>query len=210
MGRTVTRLTESDKIKGRWYAQIDGGDSIAVGIELIADYSLFTGRELTDDEYEALLAAASKGAARARAMEILGRRAMSRRELTDKLTEKGVLPGDAEDAADYLQRLGYLDDARYAGSVVRHYSQRGYGPMRIKQELFRRGVPKELWDQALQELPEDTEALDALIERRLRGETPDKRELKRLTDMLLRRGFSWGEVRSALSRYDDQEGYCDE
>lgn len=210
MPHTVTKLTEAKNVRGRWYAEFGDGESLTVNIDLIADFSLFTGRELTDGEYDGLRAAASKNRARAMALEALGRRAMSRRELTDKLTEKGASPEDADAAADFLESLGYLDDAKYAASVARHYAQKGYGPARVRQELFRRGVPKELWGEALSEMPEDTDAIDTLIGRRLRGEKPDKKELKRLTDMLLRRGFSWGEIRSALSRYDFSEGYDDE
>ncbi len=200
--RTVTKLTESKNVKDRWYADFDTGESLRISLALIADYSVYTGRELSDEEFEALRAAASKMNARARALRLLGARAMSRRELTDKLTEKGVSPEDAEDAADYLESVGYLNDAQYAASLARHYARKGYGPARVRQELFRRGVPRELWETALEDMPEDTDAIDALIDRRLRGAEPDKKELKRLTDMLLRRGFSWGEIKSALSRYN--------
>ncbi len=210
MVHRVTKLTESLKVKGRWYADFEGGESLPVNVNLIADFSLFTGRELDEAEYAALESAALRTRARSKALELLGRRAMSRRELIDKLTEKDIAPADAEDAAEYLASLGYLDDAQYAGSLTRHYAQKGYGPGRIRQELYRRGVPKELWEEALSELPEDTDALDALIDRRLRGERPDRKELKRLTDMLLRRGFSWEDIRAALARYDFSEGYEDE
>lgn len=206
----VTRLFESKHVKGRWYAEIDGGEALRVNVAMIADYSLYTGRELTQEELSELTGEASKMNAKARALRLLGVRAMSRRELEDKLREKGESPEDIGEALDYLESLGYIDDAQYAGSVARHYAQKGYGPGRVRQELYRRGVPKELWDGALAELPEDTDAIDTLVERRLRGERPDKRELKRLADMLLRRGFSWGEIRSALERYDFLEGTEDE
>ena len=67
----------------------------------------------------------------------------------------------------------------------------------------RRGVPRELWDAAMEELPDSGAVLDALIQKKCRGELSDPREIKRVSDSLLRRGFSWGEVRSALSRYTE-------
>ncbi len=207
---TVTRIFESRHVPGRWYAETDGGEALRVNVALIADFSLYTGRELSGEEYARLTAAASRMNARARALKLLGFRAMSRRELVDKLTQKGESPEDAQEAADYLEELGYLDDAQYAASLVRHYAGKGYGPGRVRQELFRRGVPRELWEQALAELPEDTDAVDQLIRRRLQGGTPDRKELKKLTDALLRRGFGWGEIKSALARYDFSEEYEDE
>lgn len=200
MEHIVTKLTESKNVKDRWYADLDTGESLKLSLALIADFSVYTGRRFEEEELEALRAAASKMNAKARALRMLGARAMSRKELTDKLLEKGETPEDAAEAADYLEAVGYLNDAQYAASLVRHYAQRGYGPGRVRQELYRRGVPRELWEEALGELPEDTDTLDALIERRLRGREADPKELKRLTDMLLRRGFSWSEIKAALGR----------
>ena len=200
--RTVTRLTQSQRVKDLWYAEFDTGESVSVSLALIADWSLFTGRELTEEEFSGFCAAASKMNARAHALRLLGTRPMSRKELTDKLREKGESGEDADSAADYLESVGYLDDAQYAAALARHYAHKGYGAGRVRQELYRRGVPKEYWESALAELPEDTDAIDTLIDRRLRGAEPDRKELKRLTDMLLRRGFSWGEIRSALGRYE--------
>lgn len=200
--RTVTRLTQSQRVKDLWYAEFDTGESVSVSLALIADWSLFTGRELTEEEFSGFCAAASKMNARAHALRLLGTRPMSRKELTDKLREKGESGEDADSAADYLESVGYLDDVQYAAALARHYAHKGYGAGRVRQELYRRGVPKEYWESALAELPEDTDAIDTLIDRRLRGAEPDRKELKRLTDMLLRRGFSWGEIRSALGRYE--------
>lgn len=198
----VTRLFESKHVKGRWYAEIDGGEALRVDLSLIADWSLYTGRELTAAELEELTAASSRMNARARALQLLGVRPMSRGELADRLREKGESEEDVAEALDYLESLGYLDDGQYAAMVARHYSKKGYGPGRIRQELYKRRVPKELWQEALSELPVDSAAIDAIIDRRLHGAKPDKKELKRLTDMLLRRGFSWGDVRKALESYE--------
>ena len=202
MEHIVTKLTESKNVKDRWYADLDTGESLKLSLALIADFSVYTGRRFEEEELEALRAAASKMNAKARALRMLGARAMSRKELTDKLREKGESGEDADSAADYLESVGYLDDAQYAAALARHYAHKGYGAGRVRQELYRRGVPKEYWESALAELPEDTDAIDTLIDRRLRGAEPDRKELKRLTDMLLRRGFSWGEIRSALGRYE--------
>ncbi len=210
MEHIVTKLTESKNVKDRWYADFDTGESVKLSLALIADFSVYTGRRFEEEEFEALRAAASKMNAKARALRMLGARAMSRRELVDKLLEKGETPEDAAEAADYLEAVGYLNDAQYAASLVRHYTGRGYGPGRVRQELFRRGVPRELWEEALEELPEDTDTLDALIRRRLRGREADEKELKRLTDMLLRRGFSWSDIKAALHRFSLTEVTEDE
>ena len=82
--------------------------------------------------------------AKARALKILERRDVSRKMLLDKLTEKGVADADAEEVADWLCGLGVVSDERFAGLVVRHYAAKGYGERRIREELYRRGIPREL------------------------------------------------------------------
>ena len=57
--------------------------------------------------------------------------------------------------------------------------------------------------QALQELPEQDEQIDALLRRRLRSDTPDRDELRRASDYLYRRGFGRDEIRAAIARYQD-------
>lgn len=86
---------------------------------------------------------------------------------------------------------------------VRHYAAKGYGAGRIRSELYRRGIPREAWDDAMQELPEQDEQIDALLRRRLRSDTPDRDELRRASDYLYRRGFGRDEIRAAIARYQD-------
>ena len=108
--------------------------------------------------------------ARQRALKILERRDVSRKMLLDKLTEKGISNTDAEEVADWLCGLGVVNDERFAGLVVRHYAAKGYGKRRICDELYRRGIDRELWDAALDELPETDDTVDRLLGAKLRGD----------------------------------------
>ena len=146
--------------------------------------------------------------ARQRALKILERRDVSRKMLLDKLTEKGISNTDAEEVADWLCGLGVVNDERFAGLVVRHYAAKGYGVGRIRSELYRRGIPRELWDDAMQELPEQDDQIDTLLRRRLRSDTPDRDELRRASDYLYRRGFGRDEIRAAIARYQDNFEEC--
>ena len=56
----------------------------------------------------------------------------------------------------------------------------------------------------LEELPEDGGQVDAFLRNKLRGRTPDEKEKRRLTNALLRRGFPWGEVKSAWRRMGEE------
>lgn len=134
------------------------------------------------------------------ALKILERRDVSRKMLLDKLAEKGISESDAAEVTDWLCGLGVVNDERFAGLVVRHYAAKGYGERRIREELFRRGIDRELWDAALAELPETDDTVDRLFAAKLRGDTSPE-NLQRTQNYLLRRGFSWEEIRAAAERY---------
>lgn len=138
--------------------------------------------------------------ARKRALSLVEKRDYSRKMLIDKLTEKGASDEDAADVADWLCSVGVIDDQRYAGLVVRHYARKGYGPRRIREELFRRGIDRELWADSLEELPDSDETITRLLSVKLRGST-DRGDMERARNYLLRRGYSREEVRAALEHY---------
>ena len=140
---------------------------------------------------------------RAAAADLIGKRAMSRLCLERKLREKGASEAEARYAAEWLEAIGALNDGEYAAALVRHYGGMGYGPARVREKLYEKGVPRELWEEALEELPEEGGQVDAFLRSKLRGRTPDEKEKRRLTNALLRRGFPWGEVKAAWGRLGD-------
>ena len=93
------------------------------------------------------------------------------------------------------------NDEEYAKSLVRHYAAKGYGPYKLRDELSRRGIPKPYWEDALQEAEDPAEIIDALLWRRLGGGVVDQKALKRASDALARRGYSWGDIHAGLRRY---------
>lgn len=138
--------------------------------------------------------------AKARALRLLEKRDYSEAELAAKLVEKGDDPDSARAAAARMAELGFVNDENYAAMVVRHYAAKGYGRARIREELRRRKLPRELWDAALDELPEQSDTVERLLMQKLRGRAPEGAELRRACAALIRRGFSWEEVSSAAKR----------
>ena len=142
--------------------------------------------------------------AKERALAMLDRRDYSRAELLKKLVEKGENETEAAAAVERLAELGFVDDARYAPIIVRHYAAKGYGPQRVRQELQRRGIPKDLWDEAMEQMPRQDDTVDRLLRSKLKSEPPDRAELKKAQDFLLRKGYGWDEIKAALGRYNSE------
>ncbi|MDD6077080.1 MAG: regulatory protein RecX [Clostridiales bacterium] len=187
----------------RFLARFDNGEELRTTLAVVTELSLYSGRTLTEDELSAVRDVSARSRCRQRALRIIGARAMSVKELTDRLKEKGESPENAEDAAQWLLDMRLLDDAQYAAMCVRHYAAKGYGPGKIRNELYRRGIARELWDEALEELPEQGDRIDALLRRKLKSDTPDRAELRKAADYLYRRGFGRDEIHAALARYSE-------
>lgn len=197
----IESVKRSQRKQGRFLVKLAGGDLLRVTEDELLRFGLRPGLELDEALLAQLQGAARASAARATAANMIGSRALSKQELQRRLVRRGAEEADAQAAADWLEDIGAVDDVSYAAAVVRDYGRRGYGPQRVREELRRRGVPRQLWDQAMEELPDSDAVLDALIQKKSRGDLSDPKAVKRLSDALLRRGFSWGEVRAAVSRY---------
>ena len=141
------------------------------------------------------------------ALRILGSRSLSAGEVEKRLVRKGETEQNAKEAVKWLEEIGLINDAEYATMIVRHYSAKGYGLARIKDELFRRGIQRDMWDDALSVLGE-ADAPDAaarFLEKKLKG-SGDKDDLRRAADALCRRGFSYEQARTAVANYVESLG----
>lgn len=198
----IERIQPSLHKKDRVLVYLTGGDLLRITPEELLRFGLRPGQELTEDVLEELRRAAARSQTRQRAAELAAGRMLSRKELSDRLVKKGAAPQEAQETAQWLADLGAVDDAAYAGVIARHYAAMGYGPGRVRQELQRRGVPRDLWEDALAQLPDPEEAIDKFLTAKLRGKTPDRATLQRLSAALQRRGFQWQDIRPALARLD--------
>ena len=200
----ITRIENSKHVQERVLVFLEEGDPLRITGHELLQFGLYPGMDLSPQLVVQLQAAGQRSESRVKAAQLASGRMLSRKELTDKLSRKGIDPDTAEETADWLESLGAVDDAAYAGVIARHYAASGYGPGRVRQELQKRGVSRELWDDALSQLPDSADAIDRFLQKKLSGRTPDRATLKKLSDALLRRGFSWSDIRPALNRLGEE------
>ncbi|WP_298032842.1 regulatory protein RecX [uncultured Dysosmobacter sp.] len=196
----IDRIESSRHKRGRVLVFLEDGACLKITEQELLDFGLRTGDELDGGTLARLKEAAGVSNVKAAAADLIGKRAMSRASLEKKLREKGASQAEARYAAEWLEAIGAIDDADYAALLARHCADLGYGPARIRDKLYEKGVPRELWDDALDRLPDPAEQIDRFLESKLRGQLPDQREKKRLSDALIRRGYSWGDVKAAWNR----------
>lgn len=206
---TVKELKPSQRVAGRWLVVLEDGSIVRVGESEVLDFALYAGRELSDGELEGLKQAAHVGGLKEKTLALLSRKPMSRRELERRLKEWEAGGEEAAAICDRMEELGYLDDGRYAQTVVKHYSAKGFGEKKLRDELYRRGVPRELWEEALTCAADPAAAIDAFVAKALGGAVPDRKQLQKVSAALARRGYSWQDVSDALRRYGAETGEGD-
>lgn len=194
---SALKKTSTDRI----LVEFEEGESLRSTLAAVTDARLYVGMELDEDAFAALKRSSSRGLERQKALELLSRRPHSRRELKDKLLRRGVSEEDAEDCVQWLSDHGFLDDEEYAGAVARHYAAKGYGAGRLRSELQRRGIDRELAADTLSDLPDNAGKIDAFLARKL-TDVNDREAVRKVSAALFRRGFSWEEIRAALRRFD--------
>ena len=194
---SALKKTSTDRI----LVEFEEGESLRSTLAAVTDARLYVGMELDEDAFAALKRSSSRGLERQKALELLSRRPHSRRELKDKLLRRGVSEEDAEDCVQWLSDRGFLDDEEYAGAVARHYAAKGYGAGRVRSELQRRGIDRELAADTLSDLPDNAGKIDAFLARKL-TDVNDRETVRKVSAALFRRGFSWEEIRAALRRFD--------
>ena len=198
---TISKIEPSCHVKGRILLFFESGECWKATEQEVLAFSLYPGKTLSDEESRALERACGRSGAKARAAEMIGRQALSKKELQKRLVRKGSSEEDAAAAADWLEDIGALDDENYARVVARHYAAAGYGPAKVRDELYRRGVPRELWDAAIEEECGDpAAAIERYAAAKLRGKIADEAALGRVAAGLRRRGFRWEDIKPVLDR----------
>lgn len=196
----IQELKPSRRVEGRWLAVLEDGSILRVGEGEVVSFALYTGKELSEEEAAQLQDAARRSGLKTRAIELLMRKPQSRKELVRKLLEWEASEEEASAICDRMEELGYLDEREYARRIVRHYAAKGFGERKLRDELYRRGIPRELWEEAMAQIEDNSQAIDAFLEKKLKG-SHDPKDIKRASDALARRGFSWSEISEALRRY---------
>ena len=191
---------KGDKI----HISIDGEYALTVDEMYFASLYLKDGQEISGEEYAVLEETVNIRRAYNCAVSLLSRRDHSKAELLRKLKEKGFAEG-SQQAIEKLEQSGYIDDERfcrlYASELMR---LKGYGKRRIEQELYLKGVDREIIKGVMDEISFDTDKLSDIIKRKYLAKMNDEKGRQKAFNGLLRLGYSYSEIRDALELLQDE------
>ena len=177
--------------------RFEDGSSMRLYRQTVEDLGLYSGKELSDEEMTELRKSAGEMSAKMRAVRIVSASSVSKRDLEYRLVHKGEDPIQAKQAVEWMSDLNLLDDAKTAEQIVRRCIHKGYGLSRARQALYEKRIPKEYWEDALADYPDQTDKILDFLRSRL-DEDSEERDIRRATDALIRRGHSYHEIRKAM------------
>ena len=194
---------------GKYRVHFSDGSSMGLYRQTIEDHGLYTGKELTEEEMAALRIAAGKMSAKMRAVRIVAASSVSVADLEHRLISKGEKPADAKQAVEWMQGMDVLDDRKTAEQIVQRAISKGYGLTRAKQALYEKRIPKDLWQEVLEDYPDQTDAILDFLRSRL-DEDYDQKALRKVTDALIRKGHSYSQIRKALSMLGEDSFFSED
>ena len=143
------------------------------------------------------------------ALALLARREHSAAELLHKLAQRGFDTRQSELLLEDLATHGLQSDARYLELYLQTRCNRGYGPLRIAQELEARGLDSQLVNEALHQM--DTDWVHTAVQQlhRYFGQSApaDDREQAKRCAFLERRGFSSEQIQAVVEQESVRESH---
>ncbi len=169
-------------------------------------------KEINEDELTELLDSVSFRRAYNKGLDLLSRRPYGVKELIKKLCEKGHEKDASQKACDRLLELGLLNDEEYSRILANDLlNRKNCSTKRIRQELSFRGISREIIENTVDSLDNDAEnRIILVIKKKYINKINDEKGRKRAVDGLLRLGFSYSEIKSALNQvaeFTEEEYY---
>lgn len=200
----ITQILEQKRRANRRNIHLDGKYAFACNVAVVARFRLRVGLTLSDRQIADIKQNELRQDCFDDAMRLLQNRLHSERELRQKLTRKEHLAELIHSVIDDLKRMGYVDDARFAKTKAQSAAtHRHHGKLRARMELLKAGVDRTTASRAVEDVYDSHDSL-AVARTLAQKQALRLRKLepvvarRRLAGMLLRRGFTYDDVRPVI------------
>ncbi len=199
-------VSSVEKYKGDTYCVIiDGNKRVYLHRDIIVRFNIKQCVEIDNDTLTEILYASDLRRAKRRAMYLINERDYSYIQLFEKL-ENNYSEDICYEVVDYMAKKGYVNDRRYADEIVYNYMVcKCYGPRRVKQELYKRGIRGNIADEAIEkQLDGLYERMESVIERKYLQQLEDPEDIKaiaKVKNALARMGYDFDDINSVVKEY---------
>ncbi len=209
MSKTITQIVVQEKRKNRCSVFLDNEFAFGLDQDVVLKFGLKKGDDLNEQQIEEILLSEERKSAKERALNFLSYRDRSEKEIRTKLKNVGYEANIIDWVITELKRIQLINDQKFALSYAQsHIITRPMGEYLLRRELQQKGIDPELIEQTIEKVYQEKDQfsmaseLASLRKKQLKniGEMKTK---KRVSDFLLRRGFSWEIVSQVLEQWDD-------
>lgn len=185
---------------------IDNKYQITTDIDFWAEHYIKDGTEINDEQWEELTQQINYRKAVNKCYDLLSRRDHSVKELKTKLL-RTVDETTADMAIDKMLDLGYLDDEKYAKSLLNYLtSEKKMSKAFVRQEMYKRGLSSDIIAEATEDFEFDNSANCAqLIATKYKRKLSADGGKEKVTAALMRKGFSYSDIKAAFELIEDEE-----
>ncbi len=209
------KITSLRQYKGTTYeAELDDDRKIYLHIDIVTDFGLYCGMELERDTLRKIIYASNFRRAYQYALYSLDYRDYSYSEMYKKLEKTYKNEKLCFAVMERLVKFSFINDRRYAEKLARKYVEtKRFGLRRAKTEMYAKGLPSDIIDEALEEFEGLTEEnLAYLLEKkyaRLLEDRDDRKTIEKVKSALVRYGYGFSDINRAVADYfestDSQE-----
>lgn len=200
----ILEIKQTGTAKNKYKVCLEGGADFVLYKRELSKLHIEAGQDLSEELYEQILKEIQIPRAKKRAMHLLEKMDRTEQQLKTKLREAGYASEAIEEAISYVKSYHYIDDERYARTYIRIHQQ-SKSKQRLKMDLLKKGIDKEVIDLALEEEFEQSEEemiLQLLKKKHYDPSTADQKERNKMYRFLMQRGFRSSDISHVIGQLE--------
>lgn len=185
---------------------LSNGEDVLIDNDVCSEHYLKKGDELSDENLNDLIFQSQFERAKSRAVWYLDRKDRTSKDLYNKLCLAGFDKKASAKVIARLQEVGLIDDRRFAENYALRLIECNISKREALQKMLQKGVPYDMAKYVLSNCDADeAEQINALIDKKYRTKLLNENGVQKVYAALIRKGFSYDAVKTALKNYTEFE-----
>jgi regulatory protein len=182
---------------------VDGNFAFSADEETLFRNKLSVGSDIDLDLVNKIKFEVNERKSKEKAFRLLSYRSHSKKELINKIKHK-CSEESANKAAEKMEKLGLIDDRKFAMEYALRMFRKFYSVKRVKFELSKKGIDKKIILEVIEEIsPDEKDQIICLLDKKYSKKMTSKENIKKISLSLQNLGYNFTDVNSAILFYSD-------
>lgn len=190
---------------------LSDGAEILIDNDVCIENSLYADMEIEPEYIKKLKFNSDYKRAKARALWYLDRMDYTEKLLSEKLIKAGFGKRSVAAVMENLIQFGMVDDRRYAERYAERLMEHNTSKREALNKMYLKGIPYELAKEVLDSVDScEEEQISELLERKYSSKLETENGVQKVYAALIRKGFSYSAVRTALKKYSEEMEFSED